>query len=245
MRIDKTHNINNLVNKKSLELPKEDLSQDLGLESPIVYEKTKLGPESQVYSLTTIEELSQGSVDLLGQLKEMLKDMLTDQVKTLNLLKQEDNVKVNIEKINIVEVDGLRVDEKMIAEAKEAIWPGGLVGEERMSQEIVEFVKQAAEGKKGKLQTLRLTIDKAFNEAEESLGPLPGASQRTYNMIMAGLSDLEEDLERSRYPGWPIFAVSMNLYRRIKIYSSFGIKIYMSIILASVVLYYALRYLIG
>lgn len=250
MRIDKTHNTNNPVNKAGLELAKEDLSQDLGLEPPVVYEKNNLQDKSQVYSLTTIEEMSQGSVDLLGQLKEMLEEMLRDQVKTLDLVKQEGKLEADIgkpyiEKVDIVEADGVKVDKNMIRVVKESIHPDRLLDEERVSQEIVDFIKQAAGGEKGKLEALRMTIDKAFNEAEEGLGLLPETSQRTYSRIMAGLRDWEEELARLRYPGWPIFSQAMNLYRRLQVYTSFGIKTYMSIILTIILLYYAVRYLIS
>ncbi|MGO1470290.1 MAG: hypothetical protein ACTHW2_09745 [Tissierella sp.] len=208
MRIDGTYHINNLPNKNGLEASKETIVKELkvggtNVNVDDIYEKIDLEMESLVYDLETIKELSKGSEDAITQLRQMVEDIVKKQSETIDILKEENIKGKSLSKNgpegkdvinkdltqakNTVEIDRVKVEEKILAKAKELIGKNGKLGAETSSEKVVDFVKETSHGEKGKIDILRETIDKSFKETEEILGKLPELSKETYEKVIKKL----------------------------------------------------------
>lgn len=184
MKVDNTQNINKYLSKNKANLGKKNLDVGGEIKGELVNGKAELGEifertvgEGKIYAydLEWIEELKAGSEDLYGKLQKMVEDLLADQNKALELLKQADLI-------------GL--DKGAVEEARQFTSEGGPRGIEAMSEKIVEFVKVASGENIGKLEALIKAIDIVFKEVEKDLGGLAEVSQKTYDRIMEKLDNL-------------------------------------------------------
>lgn len=179
MKVENTGNINNasnIKNQEQFENKKDHIQQKEKNNPAAVYEKSKTEGKKHVYEKINIAQLKRDSEKAYATLKQIVEDLLKRQGKTLNILQQDDIVKV---------------DETARMEAKELIGANGPLSVEATSDRIVNFAKAISGGDKSKMDTLKKAIDKGFKEAEKILGELPEISQKTYTRIMEKLDAWE------------------------------------------------------
>lgn len=91
------------------------------------------------------------------------------------------------EQLQSGEVEDVTVDELAQKKAAELVGPGGLLSPEKVSERIVQFSIAVVGGDKGKIDLIRSSIDRGFDEAEQLLGGLQDISKDTYKLIQEKL----------------------------------------------------------
>lgn len=140
-------------------------------EANAVYSNPKFNMNAAV-----VEGLMNENADIQGQVNELITDMLRRQGYTEEQIKAGDFNKVD-------------VDEIAQEEARKLIGPGGLLSPEKVSDRIVDFAIAVFGGDKSKIDIIRSSIDRGFDEAEKILGSLADVSKETYEMIQQKLDD--------------------------------------------------------
>lgn len=178
MRIDNIGPVNNIQNQENLEKKQVDNANKETSKPAAVYEKSKAEDKGHVYDKVTIDQLKRDSEKAYATLRQIVNDLLRRQGKSLDILQDDDVVKV---------------DETARLEAKELIGENGPLGVEATSDRIVNFAKAISGGDKSKLAELKKAIDAGFKEVEGMLGELPEISRKTYDRIMEKLDAWENE----------------------------------------------------
>lgn len=179
MKIENNQPINQIIQEGNNQVKSKQATHDEKKTPPAaVYEKSEPEPKGHVYDKLTVDQLKKDSERAYATLRQIVNDLLRRQGKTLDILQNDDVV---------------RVDQTARLEARELIGANGPLGIEATSDRIVNFAKALSGGDTSKLNALRGAIDKGFKEAEKMLGKLPEISQKTYDRIMEKLDAWEEE----------------------------------------------------
>ena len=163
-------NINNLNNKKVT-------STEENIPTPAaIYIKSEIEDTIHLFHTPTIDILEIDSEISFNNLKEMVTELLENQVEAF----------YSLDSSNLV-----TLDEVTIAKALELIGPDGELGIEKLSNSIVDLAKKIYGGDKTKLDTLKEEIVKGFTETERILGKLPDISIKTRYKILDKLDSWE------------------------------------------------------
>ena len=173
MKIDGVSSVNatvsiDSVNKLSKSKPIDKVKEI----KSVIYDKDESVKGKDLghsYDKNTIANLRRDSEKAYAYLRGIVENMLKQQGKTFESLKDDDAVKV---------------DENTRIEAQALIAEDGLLGVEAVSQRLVDFAIAISGGDKSKASNLRNAIDKGFKEAEKMLGGLPDISKETYKVTM-------------------------------------------------------------
>lgn len=176
-KINQTQNIDNLLNKKELELKEIDPSiiVETKEENSILYEKIESQSQPSVYNLLIIEKLKNESENLYEKVQKIVEDIITEQVKSEGSLQSLKNLDLNKSR-TIDKEDLITINEKL--------------NTEEVVEKIVELVKEISQEKIEKIDILIEAIDKGFQDVEKDLGQLPQISIKTYDKIRDKLNDL-------------------------------------------------------
>lgn len=123
-----------------------------------------------------VEQLMQEHGEIQDSVNQLIRDMMERQGISEKQLRQGD-------------VAELTVDEAARQKAAEMIGPGGPLSPEAVSDRIVNFSIAAFGGDKSKIDIIRTSIDRGFNEAEKMLGSLADVSVETYDLIQEKLDN--------------------------------------------------------
>lgn len=113
--------------------------------------------------------------------KQMVRDMLQKQ--GLNA----DSILARLDQGEEVEV---KIDDETRAKAQANISEDGYWGVKATSNRILDFAKAISNGDPSKIEMLKESFKKSYDEVKESFGgKLPEISQKTYDAVMAGFDE--------------------------------------------------------
>lgn len=123
-----------------------------------------------------VEQLMQEGDEIQGSVHQLIRDMLERQG-------------ISEEQLQAGDVEDVTVDEAARQKAAEMIGPGGPLSPEAVSDRIVDFSIAVFGGDKSKIDVIRTSIDRGFDEAEKILGSLADVSVKTYDLIQEKLDN--------------------------------------------------------
>jgi hypothetical protein len=132
-------------------------------------------PQMTMDSLV-VDKLMQETEDIQGSVNQLIRSLLERQGITEEQLLSGD-------------VEEMTVDEAARQKAAEMIGPGGPLSPEAVSDRIVTFAIGVFGGDQSKIDIIRSSIDRGFDEAENILGSLADVSVKTYDLIQEKLDD--------------------------------------------------------
>lgn len=110
--------------------------------------------------------------------------------------KQGINVEELIRKLENGEDVDLEINQDVIDKAKENISEDGYFGVEKTAKRILDFAKAISGGNPEKIELLKDAFVEGYEEAKEAFGgELPEISQKTYDKVMEGFEDWENEDE--------------------------------------------------
>lgn len=230
--INRVQSINKLLVKNVLEFRdiKHPQGQEINQNPSDTYEGLKYNDQTSIYDLMVLEKIKNESENLYEKLRDMVEDTILEQAKVETILEKEENT--GIEKTKMIEI-------------KELLSAKGELGKETISEKIVEFIKEASGNEEKKITVLIKAVDKGFENAEKTLGELPVISTKTYEMIITKLKNYiirerlkneSENLEIQMF-----WARLFNPFFKENNKGRVDTKVYLMIILISLVLYYGIR----
>jgi hypothetical protein len=135
--------------------------------------------------LEEIDELQNQAEEALAPLRQMVEDLLKQQGLTFNRANGKES------KENLIEITP-----EMRTEAQNLVGDGGEYSVENTSNRLVDYAKAISGGDKSKIDTLRDSIKKGFEEAQKAFGgELPQISKDTLDMTLKKLDEWENSQE--------------------------------------------------
>jgi len=198
MKINQSNLLNQLaseqLNQKDAKSDKNRLSnrgKEVSASFDDIYKQSKMGKETSfsynnplTVNSVAVNQLMQEGEDLLGSVRDLVRDFLERQG-------------ITIDQLNSGEIGDLKIDDITQEKARELISPGGELSAENVSDRIVSFAIAGFGGDKGKIEIIKSAIDQGFTEAEKLLGELADVSKQTYELIQQKLDAWVNDGESS------------------------------------------------
>jgi uncharacterized protein DUF5610 len=141
------------------------------------------------FSMNTMvmERLMKETEEIQGSVHQMIRGLLDRQGITESQLKSGN-------------IDDIDVDKLAQEKAQELLGPGGALSPEAVSDRIVSFSIAVFGGDTSKIDIIRSSIDRGFDEAERMLGGLADVSKDTYQLIQDKLDKWVNDGEVPEAP---------------------------------------------